>query len=156
MLQCVEKPLCFAVVALASVSLLYSRTVEGAETKLQLKLNSTRSLNITHSTHNEPGVRRLCSEEHQGYCINGLCLFPEDINTPSCKCVCRCNEGYRGERCEHRNLSVGAPKSLEEAIAISCGVILLLTCVCVLGACCCYRKWGSKPAPPYKNQANNV
>ncbi|KAB5540200.1 hypothetical protein PHYPO_G00099150 [Pangasianodon hypophthalmus] len=160
MSQCVEKPLCFALklFALASVSLLYSRTVECAETKLTLKLNTTRNLNITQNfTHNEPWVlpvHRLCSGQNESYCINGVCSFHENINTLSCTC----HSGFMGKRCELRDLTSGVSTyyNLEEVIALSCGVILLLACVCVLGCCCCYRKCSSKPAPPYKHQESSV
>ncbi|XP_053535978.1 epigen [Ictalurus punctatus] len=153
MSQCMEKPLCFAVFALASVSLLYSRTVECAET---LKLNTAPDLNTTHNlTHNEQ-QDPLCSKQRKSYCINGLCLFHENSSMPSCTCVCRCHVDYLGERCEHMNSQfVIGPYNLEEVISISCGVILLLACACMLG-CCCYRKWVSKQAPPYKNQDNSV
>ncbi|KAF4070319.1 hypothetical protein AMELA_G00284240 [Ameiurus melas] len=143
MSQCVEKPLCFAVFALASVSLLYSRTVECTET-----------LNLTHNEQQD----HLCSmQRRESYCINGLCLFHENISMPSCTCMCRCHSGYLGTRCELRQNtgSVTGSYNLEEVISISCGVILLLACACVLG-CCFYRKWVSKQAPPYKNQDNSV
>ncbi|KAK3540680.1 hypothetical protein QTP70_034592 [Hemibagrus guttatus] len=140
MKQCVKKSWCFAVFALASVSLLHSRT-ECAETELTLKLNKTQNLNITYNfTYNEPlvlPVHRPCSGEHEGLCIHGLCSYTE-INNPYCTCY----SGYLGTRCEHKDLATGLPISynLEEVIAIICGVIFLLACMLVLSYCC-YRKW---------------
>ncbi|KAI5094625.1 epigen, partial [Silurus meridionalis] len=81
---------------------------------------------------------KLCSGQHESFCINGLCSFHENINTPSCTC----HSGFIGERCEIFNpgLPVTSPFKLEEVISISCGVIVLLVCVCALSYCC-YRKW---------------
>ncbi|KAG7331920.1 hypothetical protein KOW79_003754 [Hemibagrus wyckioides] len=152
MSQCVS--LCFA---LASVTLLHSRTVECAGTGLTLMLNKTQTLNITSNfTYSEPlvlPVHRPCSGEHESLCIHGLCSYPENINNPYCTCY----PGYLGTRCEHKNLTgnVFMLDSLEEVIALVCGLIFLLVCVSVLSYCC-YRKWGSKPAPPYTNQQNSV
>ncbi|KAF5888155.1 epigen isoform X1, partial [Clarias magur] len=117
------------VFALVSVSLLYSRTVECVET------STSRDPNLTQNrTLNEPQAHMVCSMGKDSYCIHGRCSFHENINTTSCTC----DAGYLGIRCELRDLSVTSPPKLEEVIAISCGVCVLLACVCVLSYCC-YR-----------------
>ncbi|KAM9475591.1 epigen isoform 1-T1 [Clarias gariepinus] len=147
-MKCVQNPGCLAVFALASVSLLYSRTVECVET------STSRDPNLSQNrTLNEPQVpgHIVCSREKDSYCIYGRCSFHENINTTSCTC----DAGYIGSRCELRDLRVMSPHKLEEVIAISCGMCVLLACVCVLSYCC-YRNWGRKPALPYGKQGNMV
>ncbi|XP_004681272.1 PREDICTED: epigen isoform X3 [Condylura cristata] len=37
-----------------------------------------------------------CLEDHNNYCINGVCAFHHELE----KAICRCFTGYTGERCE--------------------------------------------------------
>ncbi|XP_006898512.1 PREDICTED: epigen isoform X2 [Elephantulus edwardii] len=37
-----------------------------------------------------------CLEDHNSYCINGVCTFHQELE----KAICRCLTGYTGERCE--------------------------------------------------------
>ncbi|XP_069904125.1 epigen isoform X5 [Oryctolagus cuniculus] len=64
-----------------------------------------------------------CLEEHDSYCINGVCLFHHELE----KVICRCFTGYTGERCEHLTLTSYAVDSYEKYIAIGIGVGLLLS-----------------------------
>nr|XP_048281375.1 epigen isoform X2 [Myodes glareolus] len=41
-----------------------------------------------------------CLEDHNSYCINGMCAFHHELE----KAICRCFTGYTGERCECLNL----------------------------------------------------
>ncbi|XP_042534362.1 epigen isoform X1 [Dipodomys spectabilis] len=36
-----------------------------------------------------------CLEDHNSYCINGVCAFHHELE----KAICRCFTGYTGERC---------------------------------------------------------
>nr|XP_020011269.1 epigen isoform X2 [Castor canadensis] len=36
-----------------------------------------------------------CLEDHNSYCINGVCAFNHELK----KAICRCFTGYTGERC---------------------------------------------------------
>nr|KAF6499937.1 epithelial mitogen [Molossus molossus] len=36
-----------------------------------------------------------CLEDHNSYCINGVCAFHYELK----KAICRCFTGYTGERC---------------------------------------------------------
>ncbi|XP_047422968.1 epigen [Sciurus carolinensis] len=64
-----------------------------------------------------------CLEDHNSYCINGVCAFHHELD----KAICRCFTGYTGERCEHLTLTSYAVDSYEKYIAIGIGVGLLLS-----------------------------
>ncbi|VFV42289.1 epigen [Panthera pardus] len=64
-----------------------------------------------------------CLEDHNSYCINGVCAFHHELE----KAICRCFTGYTGERCEHLTLTSYAVDSYEKYIAIGIGVGLLLS-----------------------------
>ncbi|XP_017516693.2 epigen [Manis javanica] len=64
-----------------------------------------------------------CLEDHNSYCINGVCAFHHELE----KAICRCFTGYTGERCEHLTLTSYAMDSYEKYIAIGIGVGLLLS-----------------------------
>ncbi|KAF3825109.1 hypothetical protein GH733_005743, partial [Mirounga leonina] len=63
-----------------------------------------------------------CLEDHNSYCINGVCAFHHELE----KAICTCFTGYTGERCEHLTLTSYAVDSHEKYIAIGIGVGLLL------------------------------
>ncbi|EFB28500.1 hypothetical protein PANDA_007794, partial [Ailuropoda melanoleuca] len=64
-----------------------------------------------------------CLEDHNSYCINGVCAFHHELE----KAICTCFTGYTGERCEHLTLTSYAVDSYEKYIAIGIGVGLLLS-----------------------------
>ncbi|XP_037685905.1 epigen isoform X1 [Choloepus didactylus] len=64
-----------------------------------------------------------CLEDHNSFCINGVCVFHHELE----KVICRCFTGYTGERCEHLTLTSYAVDSYEKYIAIGIGVGLLLS-----------------------------
>ncbi|KAM6220656.1 epigen isoform 1-T1 [Rhynchocyon petersi] len=85
-----------------------------------------------------------CLEDHNSYCINGVCAFHHELE----KAICRCLTGYTGERCEHLTLTSYAVDSYEKYIAIGIGVGLLLSIF--LAILYCYtRKRCLKSKSPY-------
>ncbi|KAB0388697.1 hypothetical protein E2I00_004142, partial [Balaenoptera physalus] len=72
-----------------------------------------------------------CLEDHNSYCINGVCAFHHELE----KAICRCFTGYTGERCEHLTLTSYAVDSYEKYIAIGIGVGLLLSGFLVIFYC---------------------
>ncbi|KAL1790706.1 epigen isoform X1 [Sigmodon hispidus] len=64
-----------------------------------------------------------CLEDHNSYCINGVCAFHRELK----KAICRCFTGYTGERCEHLTLTSYAVDSYEKYVAIGIGVGLLIS-----------------------------
>ncbi|XP_016372475.1 epigen-like isoform X2 [Sinocyclocheilus rhinocerous] len=107
--------------------------------------------NTTHSNGSgeEPrvlAIQRPCGPEHEGFCVNGVCSYSSDLETP----ICRCDKMYSGVRCEHVILDTQRLSSPEEVIGISCGAVLLLgTIIAVMY--CCLKKRCRKSSPPYKN-----
>nr|XP_055024217.1 epigen isoform X1 [Misgurnus anguillicaudatus] len=89
-------------------------------------------------------IQRPCGREHEGFCLNGVCTFSPEMNTP----ICRCNPMYQGVRCEHVSM-IRKFSSPEEIIGITCGVILLLGALIVILVYC--YLWKRKSSPPYKN-----
>ncbi|XP_008054766.1 epigen isoform X2 [Carlito syrichta] len=58
-----------------------------------------QTVNKTEADHIEdPIVLKFshpCLEDHNSYCINGVCAFHHELE----KAICRCFTGYTGERC---------------------------------------------------------
>ncbi|XP_062982477.1 epigen [Elgaria multicarinata webbii] len=65
---------------------------------------------------------QFCLEEHNSYCLNGICIFHKELNMPTCRCL----TGFSGERCEHLMLNSYAQYSYENYIAAGIGVGILL------------------------------
>ncbi|XP_048703031.1 epigen [Caretta caretta] len=86
-----------------------------------------------------------CLEEHDSYCINGLCAFHNELKKP----ICRCLTGYSGERCEHLTLNSYALNSYERYIAVGIGAGMLLSGIIAL-IYCYVRKRCGKLKSPYK------
>ncbi|XP_004596240.1 epigen [Ochotona princeps] len=88
---------------------------------------SNRTVNKTAADYIEGPMAlkfsRPCLEDHNSYCINGVCLFHPELE----KIICRCFTGYTGERCEHLTLTSYAVDSYEKYIAIGIGVGLLIS-----------------------------
>ncbi|XP_012875624.1 PREDICTED: epigen isoform X5 [Dipodomys ordii] len=85
-----------------------------------------------------------CLEDHNSYCINGVCAFHHELE----KAICRCFTGYTGERCEHLTLTSYAVDSYEKYIPIGIGVGLILSSF--LAMFYCYiRKRCLKLKSPY-------
>ncbi|XP_067232123.1 probetacellulin [Chanodichthys erythropterus] len=91
------------------------------------------SSNCTDSKddHTWGGHFSKCPKEYQHYCIQGVCRFVKEQNTPSC----RCEAGYIGTRCEY--LDLGFHVGERRKIVIACVVaglvflILLIVFICV-------------------------
>ncbi|EMP32959.1 Epigen [Chelonia mydas] len=86
-----------------------------------------------------------CLEEHDSYCINGLCAFHNELKKP----ICRCLTGYSGERCEHLTLNSYALNSYERYIAVGIGAGMLLSGIIALSYCYVRKRCG-KLKSPYK------
>ncbi|TFK04188.1 putative bifunctional methylenetetrahydrofolate dehydrogenase/cyclohydrolase 2 [Platysternon megacephalum] len=76
-------------------------------------------------------LMQSCLEEHDSYCINGLCAFHSELKKP----ICRCLTGYNGERCEHLTLNSYALNSYEHYIAVGIGAGMLLSGIIALIYC---------------------
>ncbi|CAM4547244.1 unnamed protein product, partial [Caretta caretta] len=90
--------------------------------------------NNTEDSTEEPIALKLiqsCLEEHDSYCINGLCAFHNELKKP----ICRCLTGYSGERCEHLTLNSYALNSYERYIAVGIGAGMLLSGIIALIYC---------------------
>ncbi|CAM5139021.1 unnamed protein product, partial [Natator depressus] len=90
--------------------------------------------NNTEDSTEEPIALKLmqsCLEEHNSYCINGLCAFHNELKKP----ICRCLTGYSGERCEHLTLNSYALNSYERYIAVGIGAGMLLSGIIALSYC---------------------
>ncbi|XP_062964542.1 epigen isoform X2 [Cynocephalus volans] len=72
-----------------------------------------------------------CLEDHNSYCINGVCAFHHELE----KAICRCFTGYTGERCEHLTLTSYAVDPYEKYIAIGIGVGLLISAFLAIFYC---------------------
>ncbi|XP_056320322.1 epigen [Danio aesculapii] len=111
--------------------------------------NTTQSRLFSHENGEEPlalAVQRPCGPEHEGFCVNGVCSYSTELDTP----ICRCIEKYSGVRCEHVIMDARSLSSPEGVIGISCGVVLLLGMLAVL-LYFCLKKRCQKSPPPYKN-----
>ncbi|CAM4544495.1 unnamed protein product, partial [Lepidochelys olivacea] len=90
--------------------------------------------NNTEDSTKKPIALKLmqsCLEEHDSYCINGLCAFHNELKKP----ICRCLTGYSGERCEHLTLNSYALNSYERYIAVGIGAGMLLSGIVALIYC---------------------
>uniref|UniRef100_K7FNI4 Epithelial mitogen n=1 Tax=Pelodiscus sinensis TaxID=13735 RepID=K7FNI4_PELSI len=96
----------------------------------------------------EPVALKLiqsCLEEHNSYCINGLCAFHNELKKP----ICRCLTGYNGERCEHLILNSYVLNSYDRYIAVGIGAGIVLSGIVAL-IYCYVRKRCRKLKSPYK------
>ncbi|XP_066514949.1 epigen [Hoplias malabaricus] len=149
MFQSVSRTLSSAVTAAVAVILICSRMVEPTEPTEPTKLNTTWTTGL-HT--NEPPVLAMvspCGSEHNGFCLNGICSFYLELNSPRC----HCNPTFSGERCEHVLLMISSGIQPEEIVGICCGVLLLLGFISIL-IYCCYKKRCCK-SPPSKNYGQN-
>ncbi|XP_012660787.2 epigen [Otolemur garnettii] len=106
------------------------------------------TINQTEANNTEGAIAlrfsHPCLEDHNSYCINGVCAFHHEL----AKAICRCFTGYTGERCEHLTLTSYAVDSQEKYIAVGIGVGLLLSGF--LAIFYCYiRKRCLKTKSPY-------
>uniref|UniRef100_A0A673H7H3 EGF-like domain-containing protein n=1 Tax=Sinocyclocheilus rhinocerous TaxID=307959 RepID=A0A673H7H3_9TELE len=81
-------------------------------------------------------IQRPCGPEHEGFCVNGVCSYSSDLETP----ICRCDKMYSGVRCEHVILDTQRLSSPEEVIGISCGAVLLLGTIIAVMYCCLKKR----------------
>nr|XP_033796344.1 epigen isoform X2 [Geotrypetes seraphini] len=86
-----------------------------------------------------------CLEEHQSYCIHGLCSFHKDLSLR----ICRCFSGYTGERCEHLTLNLHSTDSRVNYIAVGVGVGLLISGIIAFIYCIVQMRC-LKSKSPYK------
>ncbi|XP_072243039.1 epigen [Leuresthes tenuis] len=116
--------------------------------------NSSLTTQITGNME-EPRVQRIhrsCGSEHSTYCGNGgQCMLPQDSEKPSCICT----SSYSGPRCMHFSDRTYTPPELEEVIAISFGVIMVIFLVLIVIYCCAYKRC-VKSAPLIKSASSET
>ncbi|XP_006009401.1 epigen isoform X2 [Latimeria chalumnae] len=112
------------------------------------------SINSTQEYLEMPVVLQLkspCVEEHENYCLNGICTFHKELRKPTC----RCHPRYDGERCEHMALTIYTPSVSEKYIAIGVGLGLLISGTITI-LYCCVQKRCKKSNSPYKVCSSEV
>ncbi|MGH0124706.1 UNVERIFIED_CONTAM: hypothetical protein FKN15_024502 [Acipenser sinensis] len=77
-----------------------------------------------------------CSEDDQGFCMNGICSYHRELNTPTC----RCHKDYTGERCQHLLLDSHTEEGPEKFIAIGVGILLLIGGTMGVLYCCIKKR----------------
>nr|XP_032618206.1 epigen [Chelonoidis abingdonii] len=108
---------------------------------LTTDLRNSWAKNNTEDYQEEPIALKFmqsCLEEHDSYCINGLCAFHSELKKP----ICRCLTGYNGERCEHLTLNSYALISYEHYIAVGIGAGMLLSGIIALIYCYVRKREG--------------
>ncbi|XP_050801043.1 epigen [Gopherus flavomarginatus] len=108
---------------------------------LTTDLRNSWAKNNTEDYPEEPIALKFmqsCLEEHDSYCINGLCAFHSELKKP----ICRCLTGYNGERCEHLTLNSYALNSYEHYIAVGIGTGMLLSGIIALIYCYVRKREG--------------
>ncbi|KAH0508858.1 Epigen [Microtus ochrogaster] len=107
---------------------------------------SNRTVNDTEADYIEEPVAlkfsHPCLEDHNSYCINGMCAFHHELE----RAICRCFTGYTGERCEHLTLTSYAVDSYEKYIAIGIGVGLLISALLAVLYCYVRKRYGKDKA----------
>ncbi|XP_059381439.1 proheparin-binding EGF-like growth factor [Carassius carassius] len=77
-----------------------------------------------------------CSEIHKDFCLNGVCHYSEELDSPVCSLAgasYRCQVGYSGERCHLLMLvSKKEPRYSEITPLAVIAVVLSLTCLTVI------------------------
>ncbi|KAJ8005555.1 hypothetical protein DPEC_G00119160 [Dallia pectoralis] len=110
---------------------------------------SAYTLPVNESDKETPRVLKMskpCKEKDKSYCLNGLCMYPADSDTPACTCP----EHYTGSRCglmSHKTTSIFT--QTEEVIGVCVGVALFLCCLAAIIYCCVKRRC-QKLYLPYK------
>ncbi|RXM31254.1 hypothetical protein EOD39_7187 [Acipenser ruthenus] len=81
-------------------------------------------------------LRSPCTENDQSFCINGICSYHRELNTPTC----RCTKDYTGERCHHLLLDSHTEEGPERCIAIGVGILLLIGGTMGVLYCCITKR----------------
>ncbi|XP_041113361.1 epigen-like isoform X2 [Polyodon spathula] len=90
-------------------------------------------------------IHSPCTEDDQSFCINGICSYQRELNTPTCRCL----KDYTGERCHHLLLDSHTEEVHERCIAIGVGIFLLIGGTMGI-LYCCIRKRYKKQKSPYQ------
>ncbi|XP_035514685.1 epigen-like [Morone saxatilis] len=109
---------------------------------LTTQLNNSRmeELLIMHS-------RRPCGSADENFCVNGgECVYPQDDDKPSCICP----PSYIGQRCMFFSEHTRSLPELEQLIAISFGIVMLIAVLAIIIYCIAYKKC-IKSAPLIKS-----
>ncbi|RXM99465.1 Epigen [Acipenser ruthenus] len=77
-----------------------------------------------------------CTEDDQSFCMNGICSYHRELNTPTC----RCHKDYTGERCQHLLLDSHTEEGPEKFIAIGVGILLLIGGTMGVLYCCIKKR----------------
>ncbi|XP_041793384.1 epigen-like [Chelmon rostratus] len=98
----------------------------------QLSNSSVEEIRALHS-------HRSCGSEYANYCENGgECMYPQDSDKPSCIC----KSSYSGPRCLFFSVTqnTSTPPEVEQLIAISFGVAMLLLVLAIIIYCLGYKR----------------
>ncbi|XP_033869171.1 epigen-like isoform X1 [Acipenser ruthenus] len=131
-------------VACSSSTTVMENSAENTDT-----LKGFEEYNDTTDNNSEmPRVLELlsaCTEDDQSFCMNGICSYHRELNTPTC----RCHKDYTGERCQHLLLDSHTEEGPEKFIAIGVGILLLIGGT--MGVLyCCIKKRCKKQKSPYQ------
>ncbi|XP_029296628.1 epigen isoform X2 [Cottoperca gobio] len=112
--------------------------------------NSSLTTQLSNSSMEKPRVLHShgpCSSEHETYCENGgECMYPQDSDKPSCICT----SSYIGPRCLFFNDRTRTLPELEQLIAISFGVAMLIFVLAIV-IYCFVNKMCKKSTPLIKS-----
>uniref|UniRef100_A0A674NJU4 EGF-like domain-containing protein n=1 Tax=Takifugu rubripes TaxID=31033 RepID=A0A674NJU4_TAKRU len=105
---------------------------------LQLRLKGVSPFSPTDSVEGAKVVHPYapCGSDYAHYCGNGgQCIFPQDTDKPSCICT----SSFKGERCLFFSDHSRALPELEQLVAISVGLAMVVVTLVVV-VCCVLRK----------------
>ncbi|XP_051279136.1 epigen-like [Dicentrarchus labrax] len=112
--------------------------------------NSTLTTQLNNSSIEELLIMRShrpCGSTDENFCGNGgKCIYPQDNDEPSCICP----PSYTGQRCMFFTEHTHSLPELEQMIAISFGIFMLIAVLAIIIYCIAYKKC-IKSAPIIKS-----
>ncbi|KAK5870894.1 hypothetical protein PBY51_003802 [Eleginops maclovinus] len=125
-------------------------TVTVQTTATTAPLSSSPTTQLTNSSMDKTPVShsyRPCKSKDENFCANGgKCMLPQDSDEPSCIC----KFSYVGKRCHFIMEHNRALPELEQLIAITFGVAMLILVLTIIIYCFAYKRC-MKSAPLIKS-----